>query len=44
MSPNGKRVNANCSRAVPGGRALMRPADEDRDQSYFLFGTTREAT
>ncbi|MGD9740318.1 MAG: tRNA 2-thiouridine(34) synthase MnmA [Bauldia sp.] len=31
------------SRALPGGgRALYRPADLDRDQSYFLFGTTRE--
>ena len=25
-----------------GGRALYRPADEERDQSYFLFATTRE--
>jgi tRNA-specific 2-thiouridylase len=24
-----------------GGRALFRARDEDRDQSYFLFGTTR---
>jgi tRNA-specific 2-thiouridylase len=24
-----------------GGRALFRAKDEDRDQSYFLFGTTR---
>src|SRR6516165_6323028 len=31
------------SRAVPGGgRALYRSRDEDRDQSYFLFATTRE--
>lgn len=30
------------SRAVPGGRALLRARDEDRDQSYFLFATTRE--
>jgi tRNA-specific 2-thiouridylase len=30
------------SRAVPGGgRALYRARDQDRDQSYFLFGTTR---
>jgi tRNA-specific 2-thiouridylase len=30
------------SRALPdGGRALYRARDEDRDQSYFLFGTTR---
>jgi tRNA-specific 2-thiouridylase len=25
-----------------GGRALYRARDEERDQSYFLFGTTRE--
>lgn len=31
------------SRALPrGGRGLFRPVDLDRDQSYFLFGTTRE--
>jgi tRNA-specific 2-thiouridylase len=31
------------SRALPGGgRALYRSRDEDRDQSYFLFATTRE--
>jgi len=30
------------SRAGPGGRALYRPADEERDQSYFLFGITRD--
>ena len=30
------------SRAVPGGRALFRAADADRDQSYFLFATTRD--
>jgi tRNA-specific 2-thiouridylase len=31
------------SRALPGGgRALYRARDEDRDQSYFLFATTRE--
>jgi tRNA-specific 2-thiouridylase len=31
------------SRRLPsGGRALYRARDEDRDQSYFLFGTTRE--
>lgn len=30
------------SRAVPGGRALLRARDEERDQSYFLFATTRE--
>src|SRR5581483_4034476 len=27
---------------VGGGRALYRARDEERDQSYFLFGTTRE--
>ena len=31
------------SRRLPGGdRALFRARDEDRDQSYFLFATTRE--
>lgn len=31
------------SRALAGGgRVLLRPADEERDQSYFLFGTTPE--
>src|ERR1700753_774380 len=31
------------SRALPGGgRALFRARDEERDQSYFLFATTRE--
>jgi tRNA-specific 2-thiouridylase len=30
------------SRAAIGGRALYRARDEDRDQSYFLFATTRE--
>ena len=30
------------SRLVDGGRALFRPVDLDRDQSYFLYGTTRE--
>jgi tRNA-specific 2-thiouridylase len=31
------------SRALPdGSRALHRARDEDRDQSYFLFATTRE--
>ena len=31
------------SRRVPGGgRALYRAREEERDQSYFLFGTTRE--
>jgi len=31
------------SRSMPGGgRALYRARDEERDQSYFLFGTTRE--
>jgi tRNA-specific 2-thiouridylase len=28
--------------AGPGGPELHRAADEDRDQSYFLFATTRE--
>jgi tRNA-specific 2-thiouridylase len=30
------------SRLTSGGRALLRPVDLDRDQSYFLFATTRE--
>src|SRR5450432_4437608 len=31
------------SRALPaGGRALYRALEEERDQSYFLFATTRE--
>jgi tRNA-specific 2-thiouridylase len=30
------------SRSYPGGRALYRAKDDDRDQSYFLFATTRE--
>ena len=31
------------SRALPGeGRGLYRAAEEERDQSYFLFATTRE--
>ena len=30
------------SRQRGNGRALYRPADLDRDQSYFLFATTRE--
>jgi tRNA-specific 2-thiouridylase len=30
------------SRAMPSGRALYRAREEERDQSYFLFGTTHE--
>ena len=30
------------SRAVAGGRALFRPRDVERDQSYFMFATTKE--
>lgn len=30
------------SRAVAGGRGLFRPRDAERDQSYFMFATTRE--
>jgi len=29
------------SRAIDGSRALFRPRDLDRDQSYFLFATTQ---
>jgi tRNA-specific 2-thiouridylase len=29
------------SRATPEGRALYRPRDEERDQSYFMFATTK---
>jgi tRNA-specific 2-thiouridylase len=29
-------------RLASGGRALYRAREEERDQSYFLFGTTRE--
>src|SRR5882724_3357484 len=30
------------SRPMSGGRALYRAREEERDQSYFLFGTTHE--
>ena len=30
------------SRPIAGGRALYRAREEERDQSYFLFATTRE--
>jgi tRNA-uridine 2-sulfurtransferase len=30
------------SRATATGRALLRPRDAERDQSYFMFATTRE--
>jgi tRNA-uridine 2-sulfurtransferase len=30
------------SRVVDGQRAMFRPVDTDRDQSYFLFATTQE--
>ncbi len=30
------------SRATPTGRVLLRPRDAERDQSYFMFATTRE--
>ena len=40
----GARHRALCRRAASsdGSRALHRAADADRDQSYFLFATTRE--
>jgi tRNA-uridine 2-sulfurtransferase len=36
------RSRANPSPDNPGRRALYRPADAERDQSYFLFATTQE--
>ena len=36
------RSRANPSPDNPGRRALYRPVDSDRDQSYFLFATTQE--
>lgn len=36
------RSRANPSPGNPGRRALFRPVDSDRDQSYFLFATTQE--
>lgn len=32
----------NPDAGLPGRRALYRPIDSDRDQSYFLFATTQE--
>jgi tRNA-specific 2-thiouridylase len=36
------RSRANPQPGAPGRRSLYRPADADRDQSYFLFATTQE--
>lgn len=36
------RSRANPAPGAPGRRALYRPIDSDRDQSYFLFATTQE--
>ena len=36
------RSKANPQPDAPGRRALFRPTDADRDQSYFLFATTQE--
>jgi tRNA-specific 2-thiouridylase len=36
------RSRPNPSPANPGRRALYRPIDAERDQSYFLFATTQE--
>ncbi|WP_420407140.1 tRNA 2-thiouridine(34) synthase MnmA [Hoeflea sp.] len=36
------RSRANPSADNPGRRALYRPIDSERDQSYFLFATTQE--
>ena len=36
------RSRANPAPEAPGRRALFRPVDSERDQSYFLFATTQE--
>ena len=36
------RSQANSAPEHPGRRALFRPVDAERDQSYFLFATTQE--
>ncbi len=36
------RSESNPSASNPGRRALYRPIDADRDQSWFLFATTQE--
>jgi tRNA-specific 2-thiouridylase len=36
------RSRPNPTSANPGRRALYRPVDSDRDQSYFLFATTQD--
>jgi tRNA-uridine 2-sulfurtransferase len=36
------RSKPNPASGNPGRRALYRPADAERDQSYFLFATTQE--
>ncbi len=36
------RSRANPQPGAPGRRALYRPVDASRDQSYFLFATTQE--
>ncbi|WP_281976587.1 tRNA 2-thiouridine(34) synthase MnmA [Pseudorhizobium flavum] len=36
------RSQSNPSASNPGRRALYRPIDADRDQSWFLFATTQE--
>lgn len=36
------RSRANPSPEIPGRRALFRPVDAERDQSYFLFATTQD--
>ena len=38
----GDRPLRRFARRIAGGRALYRASDEERDQSYFLFATTRE--
>ena len=39
---SGDRPLRRLARAADGGRALYRAREEERDQSYFLFATTRE--
>ena len=40
--PGDRPLRRVATTTASGGRALYRAADPDRDQSYFLFATTRE--